>query len=134
MAKKYTRKQVSSLAELDREQLRIRNKVRHLEGDALELFSPQQLVIHFAGKFLSRKISNKIAPSILSREKRKKAGKDRYYVTNEGGTGLVAKTATRSLITRIGISFLKWQAFNLALFAGRKIVQNIKEQQRRKHR
>jgi hypothetical protein len=36
------------------------------------------------------------------------------------------------LLKKVGISFLKWQAFNLALFAGKKIYHAIKDKKKQK--
>jgi hypothetical protein len=40
----------------------------------------------------------------------------------------------RKLLKKVGISFLKWQAFNLALFIGKKIFRAIKEKKQQKKR
>ena len=132
MAKKYTRKQLTSLDQLDQEQERIRHRSKKIEGSFAEVLHPQQLAITFLGSFLSRKI--------LDRKK------DKNYITAIRPKGKVALVSPSKgqlaqirkhplfgrLLKTAGISFLKWQAFNLALFAGKKIYRAIKEKQNRK--
>lgn len=132
MAKKYTRKQVSSIAELDKEQRRIRHKTRQIEDDVLHLFSPQQLALTFAGKLLSGKVSHKASQLFSAGTKHKNTGKNKAPTAKGAISNFVSKPATKSLAKKIGISFLKWQTFNLALFVGKKIIQKIKENRRRK--
>ncbi len=128
MAKKYTRKQVSSLTALDLEQERIQYKLRKLEDDTLELFSPQQLAITLIGKFLSRKRA-----SFPTQQHFAQAGKLKNQVKNKPGSlkaaaiGMVSNPLFKKVAKKAGISFLQWQAFNLALFAGKKIWQKYRK-------
>lgn len=129
MAKKYTRKHLGNLDELDKEQERIRNKSKSIEYDFVEMINPQQLAITLVGNFLNKKI------------KGGKKGKGES-ATGKGnfafsGAGLKIKDATahplfKTVLKKVGFSFLQWQAFNLALFAGKKIYHTIKEKKRQK--
>lgn len=130
MAKRYTRKQLGSLDQLDLEQERIRDKSRKIEADFVHVLHPQQLVISFLGGLISRKLAgNK---------------KEKTYQSNLKSNGKVANTSKskldqvrkhplfKTLLKKVGISFLKWQAFNLALFAGKKIYRAVKNKKKQK--
>jgi predicted methyltransferase len=132
MAKKYTRKQLGSLDQLDLEQERIRDKSKKIETDFVQALNPQQLVISFLGGFISRKIAgNKKEKgyAAYSRPKDKTASAN----SAKGKMDSIRKHPLfKSLLKKAGISFLKWQAFNLALFAGKKIYQAIKDKKKQK--
>ncbi len=132
MAKKYTRKQVSSLAELDLEQERIKYKTRRIENDVLDMFDPQQLAITLIGKLLSRKATSKTRKTLqqFTATRDKKTGNT--STVKNAVAGFAARPAVKSVAKKLGISFLKWQAFNLALFAGKKIIQKVKERRHSK--
>ncbi|MFA6059813.1 MAG: hypothetical protein WC756_16530 [Taibaiella sp.] len=130
MAKRYTRKQLGSLDQLDLEQERIRSKSRKIEDDFVQVLHPQQLVISFLEGLISRKLAgNK---------------KEKTYKANFKSDGKAANTSKskldeirkhplfKTLLKKVGISFLKWQAFNLALFAGKKIYHAIKDKKKQK--
>lgn len=123
MARKYTRKHVSSYKELDLEQERIKLKMRRLEDDVLSMVNPQQLAISLIGGWLKRRGKRpSAAPSYLAGnakgQKPKKA--------KSGLSRLFAKPAVKSTAKKIGISFLRWQAFNLAWFLGKKLYSTLK--------
>ena len=129
MAKRYTRKQLGSLDQLDLEQERIRNKSRKIESDFVQVFNPQQLAITFLGNFLSRKIAgNKKDKSYTAGIKSDSSKNNVRGKINDIRKHPLFKT----LLKKVGISFLKWQAFNLALFAGKKIYHAIKNKKRQK--
>lgn len=132
MAKKYTRKQVSSLAALNLEQERIKYKTRRIENDMLDLFNPQQLAIALIGKLLSRKATPKTPKALQQFTASRDKNAPKFRTIKNAVAGFVAQPAVKGTAKKIGISFLKWQAFNLALLAGKKIIQKVKEQRRRK--
>ena len=130
MAKRYTRKQLGSLDQLDLEQDRIRNKSRKIEDDFVQVLHPQQLVISFLGGLISRKLTGN------NKEKTYKAN-----LKSDGKASNISKSKLdeirkhplfKTLLKKVGISFLKWQAFNLALFAGKKIYHTIKDKKKQK--
>jgi hypothetical protein len=128
MAKRYTRKQLGSLDQLDLEQERIRNKSRKIESDFVQVLNPQQLAISFLGNFLSRKIAGKkkdkgYTAKVKSDDKDSVRGK----IDN-----IRKHPLFKTLLKKVGISFLKWQAFNLALFAGKKIYHAVKDKKKQK--
>jgi hypothetical protein len=131
MAKKYTRKQLESMDQLDLEQERIRNKSRKIESGFIEALHPQQLAITFLGNFLSRKLTgNKKEKSYIVGAPK---GKVAPANTRKGKIDSIRKHPLfKSLLKKVGISFLKWQAFNLALFAGKKIYYAIKDKKKPK--
>jgi hypothetical protein len=127
MAKKYTRKQLGSLDQLDLEQERIRNKSRKIEDDFVQVLNPQQLVITFLGNFLSRKIAGN------KKDKTYTAGIKSDSKNTKGKIDSIRKHPLfKPLLKKVGISFLKWQAFNLVLFAGKKIYHAIKDKKKQK--
>lgn len=130
MTKRYTRKQLESLDQLDLEQERIRNKGRKMERDFVQVLNPQQLAITFLGNFLSRKLTgNKKEKTYIAGVRPE--GKVAYADTPRGKIDSIRKHPLfKTLLKKIGISFLKWQVFNLALFAGGKIYQAIKDKKK----
>jgi hypothetical protein len=132
MAKRYTRKQLGNLDQLDLEQERIRNKSRKIEGDFVQVLNPQQLVISFLGGVLSRKLAgSKKEKTYIANLK--PDGKLAYVNTTKSKLDQVRKHPLfKTLLKKVGISFLKWQAFNLALFAGKKIYHAIKDKKKQK--
>lgn len=129
MAKRYTRKQLESMDQLDLEQERIRNKSRKIENDFVEVLHPQQLAITFLGNFLNRKlIGNRKEKGYIADVPK---GKVAFANTPKGKIDSIRKHPLfKSLLKKVGISFLKWQAFNLALFAGKKIYHAIKDKKK----
>jgi len=130
MAKKYTRKHLGSMKQLDLEQEKLRNKGKSIEYDFVEMLNPQQLAITFLGNFLNRKLrggkagkKGRMAPV---------AQMAASGVMNGGVKGVVKHPLFKTLLKRVGMSFLKWQAFNLALFAGKKIYKTVREQKEKK--
>jgi hypothetical protein len=134
MAKKYTRKHLHSMRDLDNEQERIRNKSRSVEHDFVEMINPQQLALTVLGNVIKRKIAGKgkkkdteVTPG--------KASASFSHTAKQGKIkGVVKHPLFRKLLKKVGISFLKWQAFNLALFIGKKIFRAIKEKKQQKKR
>lgn len=115
--------------QLDLEQERIRNKSRKIENDFVEVLHPQQLAITFLGNFLSRKLAGKKKEKNYTTNDPK--GKIALVNTPQGKIDRIRKHPLfKSLLKKIGISFLKWQAFNLALFAGKKIYHAIKDKKK----
>lgn len=129
MARKYTRKQVNSLKGLDLEQERIKLKMRRLEDDMLSTFNPQQMAISVIGGLLKRRSKKAAAePAFLAgkdkglnRIKTKKAKKDI--------AGWLSRPVVKQTAKKVGISFLRWQAFNLAWFLGKKLYKKIKHKE-----
>jgi hypothetical protein len=126
MAKKYTRKQVSSMDDLDVEQERIHYKLKRLEDDALELFSPQQLAITLIGKLLTRKSSAKPQQYFYGTPQKKKGNGKRSSLKGAAANA-IKNPLVRKVARKVGISFLQWQAFNLALFLGKKLWKRVQE-------
>jgi hypothetical protein len=119
----YKRKQFSNLDEVDAEQARMRAKARQMERHWWDdILNPQQLALGIAGKIISRGLSSRKTSS-----GRLPAGK-----LSLAGAGSVAASGAGSsvvgkLVKTAGISFLKWQLFNLGLLVGRKIIRSIRE-------
>ncbi len=129
MPKKYKRRRLSSMDQLDLEQERIRNRVRNLEDNwSKGLFSPG-LVMSAAGLLLNRG--------------KRKLGSGKTFFSKSQPQGAIKNKAKSSIASffsepmikqaakKIGISFIQWQLFNLALFAGKKIIAGIRN--RKKH-
>jgi len=134
MAKKYTRKQVGSLDALNLEQERIKYKAKRIEDGWLDIFQPQQLAINLITGLISRRKKNKaVQPARYVQSPGKKNKKESKMQAVGGSIAqFVKKPAAQRALKKIGISFLRWQAFNLAFFLGRKAVQAIKEKKRTK--
>lgn len=134
MVKKYTRKRIGNLDDLDREQEKIRNRSKAIENDFLDMLKPQQLAINFIGNLIQRKIKGgkktkgDTGSSIQSFSGSKLSGKSSY---KDKLHGVVTHPLFKGLLKKAGVSFLKWQTFNLALFVGSKIYKAIRE---KKHR
>lgn len=133
MAKKYTRKQVGSLAELDHEQHRIRKMATKMENEWLEsILNPQQLALSVVTGLLSRrKQQTGGGLSLFSGKGKKKttAAPVKTGVKQVTGSvaGFVKKPVVARIVKGVGISFLRWQAFNLAWFLGKKALKAIRE-------
>lgn len=132
MAKKYTRKQLGSLKALDKEQARIRNKSKEIELDFLSALNPQQLAMSLLGNVLSRKIKGGVSKEKISGKKQTAHSSFAFNASQANMKGVVKHPLFKKLLKKVGISFLQWQAFNLALFAGKKIVQVIREKKQEK--
>jgi hypothetical protein len=141
MAKKYTRKQVGSLHELDREQERVKRITGKMEQEWLDtILNPQQIAISLITSLLSRKKnsgSNKSRNTLLTKTK------DRTGTQNKNNNGKLQQIAgsvmgyakqpaVAGLAKRAGISFLRWQAFNLAWFLGKKGLKLIQKKRAEK--
>lgn len=130
MAKKYTRKKIRSMDELDLEQERIKFKARRIEDDWIDIFNPQQLAIGLLGKVISRKAKAKSTGSGILPYK--------SAPTIEAGrlnAGVVAADAQKPVVKmakKVGISFVRWQLFNLGFFLAKKAFKAIKAT--RKHK
>lgn len=118
MSQLYTRKPIHNLKELNAEQERIRLRARHIEDGFLGFLSPQNLMMQAASLLLGkRKKSKKKTPTnpVMS------------STTSLLRPAPQSKNRLAILAKKVGISFLKWQAFNLALYLGGKAMQKIKE-------
>ncbi len=131
MAPRYTRKQLHSLKELDREQARLKRLCRNVEQNWWqELINPQEIGLSLISIFLATK--NRRKNKLLQ-----PAGK---AVSEKGGTApgqtllSMITTGKRAplLLKAIGVSLMRWQAFNLAFFIGKKVVNGIKARKMRK--
>lgn len=134
MAKKYTRKQVGSLTELDREQDRIRKMTTKMENEWLDsILNPQQLALSVVTGLLSRRRNKQAAPglALFSGKRKKKAdgtpAKSKVNHVTGAVAGFVKKPVVARVAKRVGVSFLRWQAFNLAWFLGKKAWKAVKE-------
>lgn len=130
MAKKYTRKQVSSLSQIDLEQERLKHKARRIEDEMLELLSPRQLLLSVAGKLVAGKIKRATKPRLAELPVPKAAKRKTQKKKNIPAGKMAAfasEPAVKKAAKKIGISFLRWQAFNLAWWAGKKIIRQIRQ-------
>lgn len=115
------------MKDIDLQEDRIRFKIKRLEDEMLDVFAPQQLLLSLAGGLISRKKKKSdlsAASMIRAAEPGKVRSKKKALQQAEG---LAKKPAVKKLARRVGISFLQWQAFNLALFIGKKIYRSVKE-------
>lgn len=135
MAKKYTRRQVGSLGELDHEQNRIRKMTTKMENEWLDsILNPQQLALSVVTGLLSRRKQQAGSGlSLFSRKGKKKTTAAPVKTGVKQVTGSVAGFVKKPLVARVaksvGISFLRWQAFNLAWFLGKKALKAIRNKQ-----
>lgn len=118
---RYQRKQLKGIDQLNREQDRISRACRNMEKNWIEtVFSPQKLAFNIASGLLSR----------LSGGKKSGNTGNHNPVIESVKTVLQHKTVQRlALLT--GKSWLRWQAFNLAIFIGTKAYQAIRERIRK---
>ncbi len=139
MAKKYRRKQVGSLQELNREQERVKRLAGKMEVDWLDnILNPQQIALSLVTSLLSRRrnnSSNSSGLNLFSAGKKSKAGNkndDKGKLQQAAGSIMhyAKKPAVTGLAKRVGISFLRWQAFNLAWFLGKKAYQTIRQKRK----
>ena len=127
MAKKYTRKKIGSLDALDVEQERIKHRAKRIEDDWLDIFNPQQLAIVLGTKLLSRNKGTKGGGiSLLPFKRAAKDSNVKTAAVNEVGLP-GKKSALGKFARQAGISFVRWQLFNLAFFVAKKAVKAIKE-------
>ena len=117
MAKKYSRKQLGNLDDLDVEQAKLKVKARQIEGDWISnILNPQQLAIGLVGNIISKKAakSSKGKNSILK------------IASDPNAANLAVGLLRQPLLKKIGLSFVRWQMFNLAWFLGKRIVKKMK--------
>lgn len=145
MAKKYTRKQVGSLEELNREQERVKRLAGKMEVEWLDnILNPQQMALSLVTNLLSRKINSggkSSGMNLFSGNKSKSESKNSGKGTMQQIAGSVMHYAKQPAVAgvakRVGVSFLRWQAFNLAWFLGKKAVKAIQKkraEQQLKHK
>lgn len=134
MAKKYTRKQVGSLQELNREQDRVKRMAGKMESEWLDnILNPQQMALSLVTSFLSRKKSSTgTGMNLFSGSNSKKAigkntGKGALHTVAGSVMSYAKQPAVAGLAKRVGVSFLRWQAFNLAWFLGKKAYKAIQK-------
>lgn len=136
MAKQYRRKQVGSLQELNREQERVKRLAGKMEVEWLDnILNPQQIALSLITSLLSRRKSERGKSSGLhlfsggkkSKSKSKNDTKGKLQQVAGSVRDYAKKPAVTGLAKRIGISFLRWQAFNLAWFLGKKAYKTIRQ-------
>lgn len=141
MAKNYTRKHIGSIKSLNKEQDRIARVCKELEKDMFSgIFNPQTIALNVATGLFSRIGKNK------EKKQKTKAGKDiqpkkaaakpiQSFVSAEGDSpspivnvarNLIANPTVKGLLRRTAISWVRWQAFNLALYLGKKAYKAVK--------
>ncbi len=128
MPKKYTRRRLRNMDQLDLDQERIRNKVKRIEDNWIQtFFNPQQLAISLGSYLLRRKKKSKPSSgqSLYTERKSKNINP-----AKADHTPFVKRPVVKRVARKIGISFIQWQAFNLALFLGKKIIHNIKNKKK----
>lgn len=136
MAEKYKRKHLHNLYQLDREQEKIRRTCRNMENDWLSgIVNPQQIALGIAGSLLSRSKKSK---------KKNKQGiqpEKGAALSSEGTSSAPAINAMRNIISNPTIktflkhtatSWLRWQAFNLAIYLGKKAFKSIRHNREEK--
>lgn len=129
MARKYTRKAIYNLDELDKEQARIRSMYRKMEHHWIDtVFEPEKMLFSVASALLSgrgNRKANRTDPGSRA---------DRAQLSGLSAfTSLWNKPAVQQAVKRIGGSWLRWQAFNLAFLLGKKTMsffQKRREQRR----
>lgn len=129
MARKYTRKQVNSLKGLDLEQERIKLKMRRLEDDMLSTFNPQQLAISVIGGLLKRRGKKAATEPAYLTGKDKGPSRSKTRKPKKGIAGWLSRPVVKQTVKKAGVSFLRWQAFNLAWFLGKKLYKKIKHKE-----
>jgi len=133
MAETYKRRHIRNLDELDKEQEKIKRTYRRMENDWLSgILNPQQMVMSFAGGLLSR------AGSKSKKKKKEKENKAEQVLRSfsaEGKSSSPVINVARNIITNPAIkgflkhtaaSWLRWQAFNLAVYLGKKAYKSIR--------
>lgn len=114
---RYQRKQLKGIDQLNLEQERINRACHKIEKDWIEtILSPQKIAFNVATGLISR----------LSGGKKTGSTENTHPVLESVKTVLQHKTVQRlALLT--GKSWLRWQAFNLAVFIGKKAYQAIRK-------
>lgn len=149
----YTRRRIKSMADIDREQARIKKLSHELEKNWSKGLLDQGLLFSAAMSLLGRKKNaNKAgasSPGIFSsfigkKKKNKKQSQGRPEISEKRNTtpapGINIHPKIKKAAGAAGISFLRWQAFNLAWFLGKKAYRAIdkkldeKKQERRLRR
>lgn len=130
MVIEFHKKNISNLEDLSDEQDRVKDRYEELGKEITDsLFSPFNI-----GSF--------VFSQIISRKKKKKQRKFRYgkkditelklQSTISQKTPFLKRKGTRNILKAIGKSFLQWQLFNLSLYAGKKIIEKIKNKKQSK--
>lgn len=134
MAKKYTRKQVHDLDELDKEQARIQLMCHRMEHDFLDnVLNPQQMAASMLGSFLAKK-GKQSGASVIQKLTGVAGGGLNGKTIVAIIAGIMKKPAVATFAKGVGRSWLRWQAFNLAYFLGKKAVAALKEKQKRNNK
>lgn len=120
MSNTYQRRSIHNLDEMNTEQERIQSKVRQIEDDILGIFSPGNLAVHAASMLLGSRLTGK------QTTRRNKTGNAPTGIKT-WSPGPKTKNKLIDFSKRVGISFLKWQAFNLALYLSGKAIREIRE-------
>jgi len=123
MPKKYSRRQFGSLDELDQAQAKLKLKAKQIESDWIqEIFNPQQLAIGVISRLMSKKKTKSSAKSsFLTPTQKAKSGNAAMALD------VLKQPAVKRVAKKIGMSFVRWQVFNLAWFLGKKIIKSVKE-------
>ena len=138
MADIYKRRHIRNLDELDKEQEKIRRTYRRIESDWLSgMLNPQQMVMSVATSLLSN----------TGKSKKKNKGKENkteqvlHSFSTEGTSSSPAINIARNIISNPTVkgflkntaaSWLRWQAFNLAVYLGKKAYKSIKHKKEEK--
>ncbi len=118
---RYKRRSLKGIKQLNQEQERISRACRQMEQDWVQtIFNPQALAFNALSGLLKRRAGGQ-------KQNKSDSGNPLF---NSASKVLQNKTLQRlALLT--GKSWLRWQAFNLALFIGTKGYQAIRERMRK---
>ena len=135
MAEKYKRKHLNNLGELDKEQDKIRRTCRRMEDDWLSgIINPQQIALSIAGGLFSR--------GKKSQKKNKEKSWQQYTLHSspseskspviDVARNIIGNPSVKGFLKRTATSWLRWQAFNLAVYLGKKAYKSIKHKREKK--
>src|SRR5690606_17887592 len=122
MSTSYKRKSIRNLDQLNEEQEKVARKLQEMESNFLGFLSPQSLLMATVSGLLSKGNKGQKKSTVTAKSAP-------LFSTSQANK---AKSKLATIGKKIGISFLKWQAFNLALYLGGKLIDQFKEKRQLK--
>ncbi|MFT4061800.1 MAG: hypothetical protein QM642_05510 [Edaphocola sp.] len=140
MNKIYQRKQVSSLEQLDREQERIRRKIRNIEDDWASAIDPQQIAVSFLSGWVRGKLNKRTAannvkntPTANPQRVRSLLGIKERYISPSAATRKSGKKSNWTKLLRFaGLSALKVAVVDVAILSTKKLIGRAKKKRPKK--
>lgn len=125
MTKYYSRRTLNSLDELDREQAKIRKRYTSMERHFLEsVLQPEKIAYTIGSNLVGKLVSGK------KRARQAAGARVKPHLLSPVSAGCRGRSVLKSMMR----SWLRWQAFNIAFFVGKKTVTWIWQRHKEKNK